>query len=344
MLMVLGECLQNYTAAANVYAERYPDREHHSRMAFQRLANRVRDKGQVQPDNNKGKELAKPITSGRAPEVLAAVQLNPRESTRRVALDSGVSQRSVLRILKCNKMHPYRVSLHQELHGDDFLHRMNFSLWARELLLEDEHFFHKVLWCDEATFRSNGEVNRHNMRYWAVENPHWMREMDNQRYWTLNTWCGIVGNKIVGPFFFNGNLNGESYNNFLIEHLPGLLIDIPDETKRRMWFMHDGAPAHYSLNVRHTLNLQYPGRWLGRGGPVNYPPRSPDLTCMDFYLWGRLKDLVYTLRPTTRDDMMQRIRNAVYSISGEEVLRAVDSFSSRVELCLENNGLQFEHL
>uniref|UniRef100_A0A1B6LFJ8 DUF4817 domain-containing protein n=1 Tax=Graphocephala atropunctata TaxID=36148 RepID=A0A1B6LFJ8_9HEMI len=203
MLMVLGECLQNYTAAAALYAERYPDREHHSRKVFQRLADCVRETGNVQPDHNKGKTIIRPVRDDRAPEVLAAVQLNPRDSSsRRVALDAGISQSSVIRILKDGRMHPYRMSLHQELHDDDYLQRTNFCLWARDKLHEDEHFFRKVLWCDEATFRSNGEVNRHNMRFWAYENPHWMREVDNQRYWTLNTWCGIVGNLIVGPFFF----------------------------------------------------------------------------------------------------------------------------------------------
>lgn len=344
MLMVLGECFQNYSAAAHLYTERYPDREHHSRRVFERLASRVREKGHVQPDHNKGKELARPMRSDRAPEVLAAFQLNPHDSSRRVAIDSGLSKRSVLRILNDHKMHPYRVSVHQELHGDDYLHRMNFCLWSREKLQQNENFHRNILWCDEATFRSNGEVNRHNMRYWAFENPHWMREVDNQRYWTLNTWCGIIGDKIVGPFFFEGHLDGVIYNNFLIGHLPNLLIDIPEETIQHMWFMHDGAPAHYAEDVRLTLNEQYPERWIGRGGPINYPARSPDLTCMDFYLWGRLKDLVYVLQPTTREDMKQRIREAVMSISREEIMRAVDSFNKRIELCLENNGMQFEHL
>ncbi|KAG8291978.1 hypothetical protein J6590_048939 [Homalodisca vitripennis] len=37
MLMVLGECFQNYSAAALLYAQRYPDREHHSRNVFKDL-------------------------------------------------------------------------------------------------------------------------------------------------------------------------------------------------------------------------------------------------------------------------------------------------------------------
>ncbi len=91
------------------------------------------------------------------------------------------------------------------------------------------------------------------MRFWAFENPHWMREVDNQRYWTLNTWCGIVGNQIVGPYFFEGHLDGDIYNNFLIDYLPNMLLNVPEENIQEMWFMHDGAPAHYSEMVRPSI-------------------------------------------------------------------------------------------
>ncbi|KAG8240738.1 hypothetical protein J6590_102809 [Homalodisca vitripennis] len=69
-------------------------------------------------------------------------------------------------------------SLHQELHEDDYVLRTNFCLWSRDKMHEDEYIFRKVLWCDETTFRSNGEVNLHNMRFWAFENPQWMRECE----------------------------------------------------------------------------------------------------------------------------------------------------------------------
>jgi hypothetical protein len=53
------------------------------------------------------------------------------------------------------------------------------------------------------------------------------------------------------------------------------------------------APPHYTRHVREYLNESFPNRWLGRGGPVAWPPRSPDLTPLDYYLWGHMKTLVY---------------------------------------------------
>ena len=43
-------------------------------------------------------------------------------------------------------------------------------------------------------------------------------------------------------------------------------------------FQQDGAPAHYSRDVRSFLNEKFPDGWIGRRGPVKWAPRSPDLT------------------------------------------------------------------
>jgi hypothetical protein len=41
------------------------------------------------------------------------------------------------------------------------------------------------------------------------------------------------------------------------------------------------------------LNEQFPDRWIGPGGPQNWPPRSPDITPLDFYVWGFMKNIVF---------------------------------------------------
>jgi hypothetical protein len=48
------------------------------------------------------------------------------------------------------------------------------------------------------------------------------------------------------------------------------------------YFQQDGAPLHH--DVRNILSLCFPGRWIGRSGRAKYPPRSPDLKPLDFYL------------------------------------------------------------
>jgi hypothetical protein len=33
------------------------------------------------------------------------------------------------------------------------------------------------------------------------------------------------------------------------------------------------------------LDVKFPGRWIGRGGPIAWPPRSPDLTPLDIFFF-----------------------------------------------------------
>ncbi|EZA48673.1 hypothetical protein X777_13179, partial [Ooceraea biroi] len=47
------------------------------------------------------------------------------------------------------------------------------------------------------------------------------------------------------------------------------------------------------------LNESFPDRWIGRGGRISWPARSPDLMPLDFFLWGHLKNEVATVRGNT---------------------------------------------
>ncbi|GFX44214.1 uncharacterized protein TNCV_4120101 [Trichonephila clavipes] len=82
-----------------------------------------------------------------------------------------------------------------------------------------------------------------------------------------------------------------------------LLESVPANIKARIWFQHDGAPAHFSADVRSAVNTAYPGRWIGRDGPVNWLARLPDLSCLDFFLWGHMKSLVYA-SPVVSDETL----------------------------------------
>lgn len=127
-------------------------------------------------------------------------------------------------------------------------------------------------------------------------------------------------------------------------HLPVLLEDLPLQLRLNMWFQQDACPSHTSRAARTVLNAMFPNKWIGKYGPINYPPRSPDLTSLDYYFWGRIKDLVYNEHPTTRDNMIRRIREAIRSLGADEILRATNCFQNRVDACIAANGAHFEHV
>ena len=111
-----------------------------------------------------------------------------------------------------------------------------------------------------------------------------------------------------------------------------------------IYFQQDGAPPHYHLDVRAYLDAVFPDTWIGRRGPTEYPSRSPDLTPMDFFLWGYVKDKVYCNKPRTIDALKLEIERQCRDIPNDMFCDVCESLGVRYQRCLDNNGHQFEHL
>lgn len=343
MVLIIGECLENCLLASRVYAQRFPTRNHPNRRAFQRLLETFRTTGSV--DCTKAKR-EQPVSGNEINQlnVLCSVIDNPGTSQRKMSRELGVSKRSIGRILKRHNLHPYHIQMHQDLSQLDRHIRQNFCVWVMDKWGEDENFFDFVLFTDESTFHNDGFVNRHNFHYYSDVNPNILRTVDRQHRWSVNVWGGIVGNDVIGPYFFDENLNGQNFLRFLRFDFQELLENIPLQVRQRMWLQLDGAPAHFHIAVRNFLNQRFENRWIGRGGPHNWPARSPDLTCVDFFLWGYVKNIVYEIPPTTRENMENRILSAFQTITPQMLTRVRNSFRKRVQLCIENDGAQVEHL
>ncbi|UYV65592.1 hypothetical protein LAZ67_3004791 [Cordylochernes scorpioides] len=73
-----------------------------------------------------------------------------------------------------------------------------------------------------------------------------------------------------------------------------------------------------------------------------WPPRSPDLTPCDFWLWGYIKSRVYRCRPTTLAMLKASIRWHVLSISTNILFNAVHSVIYRLQAVFENEGRHIE--
>jgi hypothetical protein len=51
----------------------------------------------------------------------------------------------------------------------------------------------------------------------------------------------------------------------------------------KMATVKEKAPPHWGLLVRQFLDATFPKRWIERDGPIPWPPRSPDITFLDFF-------------------------------------------------------------
>ncbi|EFN74499.1 hypothetical protein EAG_13313, partial [Camponotus floridanus] len=109
------------------------------------------------------------------------------------------------------------------------------------------------------------------------------------------------------------------------------------------WFQQDGAAAHYGKDVRAHLDTQF-HKWIGRRGEIEWPARSPDLTPLDYFLWGYLKSKVYATQLQNLDELRNRIMQEAALIDRVMIRNAVSHFYNRIAFCQEAQGLQFEHL
>jgi hypothetical protein len=196
-------------------------------------------------------------------------------STRAVANAMGLENHSMVwRVFNENHLYPFHFQRVQGLIPTDYPLRVRFAQWYLNMELEEENFSKHVLFSDEASFSRDGMFNLHNSYEWQAGNPHIIREHGYQQRYSVNVWAGIVHNHLIGPYILPSPLNGHVYRIFLDEVLPVLLEDVPLAIRRRMWFQHDGAPAHFMNEIRNLLHARFPNRWIGRGGPVSWPPSS----------------------------------------------------------------------
>jgi hypothetical protein len=91
--------------------------------------------------------------------------------------------------------------------------------------------------------------------------------------------------------------------------------------------MKEGAPPDYRLPVRAWLDNRFLGRWIGRQGPTKWPPRSPDLTSCDLFLWGWATDKVGLSKPKTQDELEQQILDTFAAVPLDCLRKRAESMS-----------------
>lgn len=334
--------------ARRLYLANFPNRRIPDQGIFERIHRRLRETGQLAPFRAEAGGQAVGLQNLNMEDVvLRRIRDDPEISTRRLATELGVSRMNIWRIIHDAGYYPYHFQRVQALYPGDRIARLNSCRWfLNQPRFNNENFAWNTLFTDESEFTRNGINNFHNRHLWDIENPHGIIEARHQRRFSLNVWGGIIGNVLLGPVFLPPRLNGATYHRFLAYELPQLLEDIPIALRRRMWFMHDGAPAHFSMIARNWLNQanHYRNRWIGRGGPITWPARSPDLNPLDYYLWGHSSALVYTTPINDVEDLRQRIIIAFETIRNTDgILHHVNaSFYRRVHACIRAEGGHFE--
>ncbi|GFU56071.1 uncharacterized protein TNCV_3405341 [Trichonephila clavipes] len=110
----------------------------------------------------------------------------------------------------------------------------------------------------------------------------------------LTVWCALWAGGIIGPYFFksdeghNVTVNGDRYRAMITNFF---IPELNHHDVQELWFQQDGATCHTARATIDLLKDTFDDRLISRFGPVNWPPRSCDLTPLDYFLWGYVKSL-----------------------------------------------------
>ncbi|GFX45241.1 uncharacterized protein TNCV_3432891 [Trichonephila clavipes] len=139
---------------------------------------------------------------------------------------------------------------------------------------------------DEVHFWLNGYVNKQNCRIWSEANPQVYVEIPLHPE-NLTVWCALWAGGIIGPYFFkndechNVTVNGDRYRAMITNYF---ISELKNHDVQELWFQQDGATCHTARATIDLLKDTFGDRLISRFGPVNWPPRSCDLTPLDYFL------------------------------------------------------------
>jgi hypothetical protein len=106
------------------------------------------------------------------------------------------------------------------------------------------------------------------------------------------------------------------------------------------WFQQNSAPAHTANDTKAMLQEIFGDRVIT--DPL-WPPRSPDLTPPDFWLWGYLKGKVFCHpRPRTLDELHERIVSVIECINDDMLKRVADNVMLRTTACVLVDGANLD--
>lgn len=324
--------LQSVTSVQRRFRTRY-GRQPPTRKSIRFWDNKLRTTGSLVRIKSPGKPRTSAENVNRIRE---AFQRSPRKSVRAASLQLQIPRSTVHDVLhKRLRLRAYKIQMLHALKANDKVARSDFASEMLQRVDASPDYLQQVCFSDEATFHVSGVVNRHNCRIWGDENPHVTCELERGTP-KVNVWAGLMHNMVIGPFFFiEKTVVGIAYLDMLEQYA---LPQLPQHTT----FQQDGAPPHFHHLVREHLDREMPGRWIGRGGPTTWPPRSPDLTPLDFFLWGYVKNMVYQVKINNLQHLKTRIRDAMATVTPNMLQATWTEVEYRLDICRATRGAHIE--
>ncbi|GFV85551.1 transposable element Tc3 transposase [Trichonephila clavipes] len=218
--------------------------------------------------------------------------------------------------------------------------RRRFVEWAQNEIAVVPDFHKRILDSDEAHFWLNSYVNKQNCRIWREANPQVYVETPLHPE-KLTVWCALWAGGFIGPYFFkndeghNVTVNGDRYRAIITNFF---ILELNNHDVQDLRFQQDGATCHTARAIIDLLKDTFGDCLISRFGPVNWPPRSCDLTPLDYFLWGYVKSLVYADKPQTLDHLEDNIRRVIADIRLQMLENVIENWTSRLDYIRASRG------
>ncbi|GFW59156.1 putative DD41D transposase [Trichonephila clavipes] len=140
-------------------------------------------------------------------------------------------------------------------------------------------------------------------------------------------------------FWLNGYVNKQNCR-IWNEANPQVYVETPlhPEKLTELWFQQNGATCHTARATIDLLKDTFGDRLISCFGPVNWPPRSCDLTPLDYFLWGYVKSLVSADKPQTLDHLEDNIRRVIADIRPQMLEKVIENWTSRLDYIRASRG------
>ena len=106
------------------------------------------------------------------------------------------------------------------------------------------------------------------------------------------------------------------------------------------YYQQDGATCHTANASMREIEFFLKDRIISKN---LWPPRSPNLTPADFFLWGLLKGKVCKNTPRTIEHLKDAICQEIQAVNVDTLGKVFQNLKKRIQLCVDVKGEQFQH-
>lgn len=291
----------------------------------------------------KEKEVARAVRNPEfVGEVKQKIKENPRVSMRKISRDMKCSDWTVRQIVKEDLGYKsYKLRARQLITESQQESR---ATKTAALLNELKHDSAKRLrfFSDEKNFTQEQKINKQNHRY-LTDDPDEVPVVVKIKFPINIMVLGVISSEgdIMPPYFFEKGLrvNSDEYIKVLRDVVVPWMNQVA--SGRPYVFQQDSAPAHASKKTLSWLYYSLPDE--GDFWPPNlWPPNSPDLNPMDYFVWGVLEEYTNKSFHTNAEAVRQAVVQGFQELDRDAVLRACKSFRKRLEAVNAAGGSYIE--